>query len=80
MNGLGMNKAGLRTFYADLVSRSTFEFMEVGVADSTIAIEGGNATIQPVFYYTLVSTAAYVVRMKNETDGVWRIVSTDLIN
>jgi ketosteroid isomerase-like protein len=80
LSGPGMDKAGLRTYYEDLVSRSTFEFMEIGVADSKISIEGDSATVQPVVYYTLVSTAAYVVRMKNETDGVWRIVSTDIVN
>ncbi len=79
-NAEGANKAVLRGYFAAVISAGAFNDMKVDMAECEIVVTEDSATASPVAITTFAGTVSYSYKFKNEADGVWRIVNSEVIN
>jgi len=75
-NSQGTNKAEMRMFIAGAAAQNAFAGMSVDMSKCEISVAGDTAAAKPVIYDP---ATAYMYKIKKESDGVWRIISSEQI-
>lgn len=75
----GGDISSVRPAVEDLIAQGVFTHTSVNMSRCDITVTGDRAVAGPVIYESATGSSAHEYRMKNDADGVWRIVGSEEI-
>ena len=78
-NSYGVNKDIVRSSFEGMVAQGTLQSITIlDLEEGAITVNGDYATVTPLVVGNPMGRIIYRCTLKKETDGVWRMISTDL--
>ena len=75
--GRGEGKEGVRQFLSGMIDEGALEDIDMDISEAEIEIEGDEATVGPIIYAGDWGEIEMKRVLKNESDGVWRVVGAE---
>ncbi len=73
----GEGKEGVREFLSGMIDEGALEDIDMDISEAEIEIDGDEATVGPIIYAGNWGEVEIIRTLKNESDGVWRVVGSE---
>lgn len=77
-NSQGFNKSMVRSFFEGAIAQGALG-ARINLEKCEIVVNGDYATAEPIIVTTSMGNESQVYKYKKEADGVWRVISNELI-